>query len=241
MREFDEVNQAIADCSKYVDKVMKLTQRLLNAPPALAPRYVEELEAELPGFHASLDRLQRAYIALFASPYFSLSEHKQQTRGLRDKLEHFQKESGSLLSTLRTYLTDVVRPNTSPQARLIEGTMNKLAQRWEYAESRAAAILNAFDEHVVVEQLSEELDVEVEEQAIEWRHYIHSNPGILSGKPVVRGTRLAVEFILRLLSAGWTQDDILTSYPRLTSESLRAIYAYAAERVSEGATQASVG
>ena len=42
------------------------------------------------------------------------------------------------------------------------------------------------------------------------------DPDVLSGKPVIRGTRLAVEFILELLAAGQTEQDILESYPGLT-------------------------
>jgi uncharacterized protein (DUF433 family) len=64
---------------------------------------------------------------------------------------------------------------------------------------------------------------------MDWRAYIHSNPDILSGKPVVQGTRLSVEFILSLFAAGWTEQQILESYPTLTNESIRAIFAFAAE------------
>ncbi|AOY82191.1 DUF433 domain-containing protein [Moorena producens JHB] len=62
-----------------------------------------------------------------------------------------------------------------------------------------------------------------------WREYIHSNPNILLGKPVVKGTRLSVEFILGLFAAGWTELQILESYPTLTPESIRAIFAFTIE------------
>lgn len=55
--------------------------------------------------------------------------------------------------------------------------------------------------------------------------YIHSDPEILGGKPVVRGTRLSVEFLLDLVSLGWTQPQILESYPQLTPQALRAAVA----------------
>ena len=58
---------------------------------------------------------------------------------------------------------------------------------------------------------------------------IHSDPEILAGKPVVRGTRLAVDFILRLLAAGWTEQQLLENYPTLTPAGLRAVFAFAAE------------
>ena len=63
---------------------------------------------------------------------------------------------------------------------------------------------------------------------MDWQPYIHSDPAILVGKPVVKGTRLAVEFLLNLYAAGWTEAQILESYPTLTPEVLKAIHAYAA-------------
>ena len=53
------------------------------------------------------------------------------------------------------------------------------------------------------------------------------DPKILAGKPVVRGTRLAVEFILELLAAGQSESDILTNYPGLTREDILACLSYA--------------
>ena len=52
-------------------------------------------------------------------------------------------------------------------------------------------------------------------------------PEILAGKPVIRGTRLAVEFILELLAAGLSENDILTNYPGLTREDILACLSYA--------------
>lgn len=70
---------------------------------------------------------------------------------------------------------------------------------------------------------------------MDWRPYIHSDPDILLGKPVVKGTRLAVDFILRLLAAGWTEQQVLENYPTLTHEALRAVFAFAAECIGEEA------
>ena len=53
------------------------------------------------------------------------------------------------------------------------------------------------------------------------------DPKILAGKPVIRGTRLAVEFILELLAAGQSKSDILTNYPGLTGEDILACLWYA--------------
>jgi uncharacterized protein (DUF433 family) len=52
---------------------------------------------------------------------------------------------------------------------------------------------------------------------------------ILAGKPVIRGTRLAVEFVLDLLAQGWTEAQILDQYPGLTREDILACLRYAAE------------
>jgi len=66
-----------------------------------------------------------------------------------------------------------------------------------------------------------------------WQDYIHSDPEVLLGKPVVKGTRLAIEFLLELLAAGWTQEQILENYPSLTAEALRAVFAFTAEAMQE--------
>jgi uncharacterized protein (DUF433 family) len=62
-----------------------------------------------------------------------------------------------------------------------------------------------------------------------WREHIHSDPEILTGKPVVRGTRLGAGFVMELFASGWTQEQVLESYPQLTPEALRAVFAFAAE------------
>ena len=62
-----------------------------------------------------------------------------------------------------------------------------------------------------------------------WHDYIHSDPAILVGKPVVKGTRLSVEFLLQLLAEGWTPTMILDQYPSLTSAGLQAVFAFVAE------------
>jgi uncharacterized protein (DUF433 family) len=66
-----------------------------------------------------------------------------------------------------------------------------------------------------------------------WKAHIHSNPKILLGKPVIKGTRISVEFILGLFSKGWTQQQILENYPTLNAESLQAVFAFAAECLKE--------
>jgi uncharacterized protein (DUF433 family) len=58
---------------------------------------------------------------------------------------------------------------------------------------------------------------------MDWWQVIHSDPEILNGKPVVKGTRLSVEFLLGLFAAGWTEQQVLENYPTLTPEALRAV------------------
>jgi uncharacterized protein (DUF433 family) len=63
------------------------------------------------------------------------------------------------------------------------------------------------------------------------RTRIALDPQILVGKPVVKGTRLAVEFVVDLLAQGWSQADILRSYPVLTAEDVQACLQYASARL----------
>jgi uncharacterized protein (DUF433 family) len=60
-----------------------------------------------------------------------------------------------------------------------------------------------------------------------WEGHIMLDPEILCGKPVVKGTRLAVEFIVDLLAQGWTTADVLNNYPGVTQEDVLACLAYA--------------
>jgi uncharacterized protein (DUF433 family) len=62
--------------------------------------------------------------------------------------------------------------------------------------------------------------------------YIDLNPAIMLGKPVIRGTRITVELVLRKIAEGATEADLLRAYPQLSSESLRAAVAYAAETIA---------
>ena len=59
--------------------------------------------------------------------------------------------------------------------------------------------------------------------------YIVVDPAILAGKPIIRGTRLSVEFIVQLLAQGWTELDIQTNYPGITHEQITACLQYAAD------------
>jgi uncharacterized protein (DUF433 family) len=70
---------------------------------------------------------------------------------------------------------------------------------------------------------------------MDWTQYIHSDPDILLGKPVIKGTRLSVDWILRLLAAGWTKQQLFESYPHLTPEALQAVFAFLADYITEEA------
>jgi uncharacterized protein (DUF433 family) len=61
---------------------------------------------------------------------------------------------------------------------------------------------------------------------------IEVNPDVMLGKPVIRGTRIPVELIVRKLGEGATEADLLDAYPRLTQEDIRAALAYAADSLA---------
>jgi uncharacterized protein (DUF433 family) len=58
---------------------------------------------------------------------------------------------------------------------------------------------------------------------------ITADPGIMMGKPCIKGTRITVELILRKLGAGRTVADILEAYPQLAEDDVRAALAFAAD------------
>lgn len=61
---------------------------------------------------------------------------------------------------------------------------------------------------------------------MDWRNHIHSNPDIMGGKPVVRGTRITVEIILEYLAEGAPVSEILEAYDHLTEQDVRAAVAF---------------
>lgn len=65
-----------------------------------------------------------------------------------------------------------------------------------------------------------------------WQERIVCDPSILVGKPIIKGSRIAVESVIDLLSQGWTEDDILENYPGLTTDDIRASLAYARDLLS---------
>jgi uncharacterized protein (DUF433 family) len=63
-----------------------------------------------------------------------------------------------------------------------------------------------------------------------WEDRIVADPSVLVGKPVIKGTRLAVEFIVGLLAQGWSEAEVLRDYPGITHEDILACLAYAQDR-----------
>lgn len=68
---------------------------------------------------------------------------------------------------------------------------------------------------------------------MDWRSRITLDPKVLVGKPVVRGTRLAVAFLLELKASGWTDEQILANFPGITLEDIRACLAYAKDLLDQ--------
>ncbi len=62
-----------------------------------------------------------------------------------------------------------------------------------------------------------------------WQDRIVVDPAILTGKPVIKGTRIAVEFILELLAEGWSHEQVEQNYPSLTDDDIQAALHYAAD------------
>lgn len=66
-----------------------------------------------------------------------------------------------------------------------------------------------------------------------WRDHIHSDPRILGGKPVVRGTRISVELILEYFADGCSAADVLAAYDHLTADDVRAALAFAHDMIAD--------
>jgi uncharacterized protein (DUF433 family) len=64
---------------------------------------------------------------------------------------------------------------------------------------------------------------------MDWKDRIMIDPAVLVGKPVVKGTRIAVEFVIDLLGQGWNEQEILRNYPGLTHDDILACLKYAGE------------
>jgi len=81
--------------------------------------------------------------------------------------------------------------------------------------------------HLVKEVLIEDCESGMAHQRIE------TNPDIMGGKPVIRGTRIPVELVLRKLGAGMSVEAVLIDHPRLTHEDVQAAQAFAADYLAD--------
>ena len=69
-----------------------------------------------------------------------------------------------------------------------------------------------------------------------WEERIEINPSVLVGKPVIRGTRLAVEFIVELLANHWSEQQIIENYPGITQDDISACLHYATDMLKSDGT-----
>lgn len=68
---------------------------------------------------------------------------------------------------------------------------------------------------------------------MKWHNHIHSNSAVLLGKPIIKGTRISVELIVELFALGWTQTQILESYPRISEQDIQAVFFYLSDCLKE--------
>ncbi len=66
-----------------------------------------------------------------------------------------------------------------------------------------------------------------------WQERVTLDPAVLDGKPVIKGTRLSVEFIIELLAQGWSHQEVLDNYPGITEDDVRACLHYASAALQE--------
>lgn len=64
-----------------------------------------------------------------------------------------------------------------------------------------------------------------------WQKHIEINEKILVGKPLIKGTRISIEYILELLAHGWNIDKIIKNYPQLKEEDINAALEYSAHAI----------
>jgi len=64
---------------------------------------------------------------------------------------------------------------------------------------------------------------------MQWQDRIVIDPNVLVGKPVIKGTRIAVELVVDLLARGWSKEQVMQQYDHVTAEDIQACLAYASE------------
>ena len=68
---------------------------------------------------------------------------------------------------------------------------------------------------------------------VDWRERIEINPDVMTGKPVIKGTRLTVDHVIELLAEGWTVDQIIAEYPGVSPVDIAGCLAYASAVIKE--------
>lgn len=68
--------------------------------------------------------------------------------------------------------------------------------------------------------------------SMNWRDHIDRNPLVIGGKPKIKGTRIGVEVVLERLGDGWSIEQLIEAYPRITADQIHACQAYAAAMLS---------
>ncbi len=66
-----------------------------------------------------------------------------------------------------------------------------------------------------------------------WKEYIISDNDVMLGKPIIKGTRLTIEFIIKLLASGWDEKQILENYPQLSKVHLQALFSFILENMQD--------
>ena len=71
---------------------------------------------------------------------------------------------------------------------------------------------------------------------MEYKKFISRNPDIMLGKPIIKGTRITVELIMRKLAGGFSIENLIESYPHITREQILAAFEYAADIIANEET-----
>ncbi len=69
---------------------------------------------------------------------------------------------------------------------------------------------------------------------VNWQEHIVTDKAVLLGKPVIKGTRLSIDHLIGLLAQGWSENQIIENYPRLTLDDLKAVFSYIQECMKDG-------
>jgi uncharacterized protein (DUF433 family) len=75
---------------------------------------------------------------------------------------------------------------------------------------------------------------------MKWQDYISSDKEVLMGKPVITGTRISVDHVIGLFAQGWSEQQVLENYPRLTKDHLKALFTYVQDCLHDGLLYAQI-